>query len=183
MRTHCSVDSIDDVPFIVARALLVLVVIFSYPLQTYPCRQCILNIIESLQTSSVAPTISTGARVGAEAATMRRRSSIQKITSALNWKFIATTLFVLAGTYAIGMTVSSLGLVLAFIGATASTTVCFILPFLFYYKMRKDGRFDVLVNGKYFPVSLWRSWITIVTAGMLALGIGLMVVCTVGVFI
>lgn len=53
--------------------------------------------------------------------------------SDLRFALITTTLIVLS--FLTAMTVSSLSLVLAYVGSTGSTTISFILPGLFYYKI------------------------------------------------
>lgn len=50
-------------------------------------------------------------------------------------RFIAITTTILILSYAVAMTVSSLEKVLAYVGSTGSTSISFILPGLFYYKI------------------------------------------------
>jgi len=53
---------------------------------------------------------------------------------------ITTCIIVLA--YTIACSVRDLGTVLAVVGATGSTTICYILPGLLYYKLQKNERGD-----------------------------------------
>jgi amino acid permease len=53
--------------------------------------------------------------------------------SDLRFSIITTTILVLS--YIVAMTVSSLEAVLAYVGSTGSTSISFILPGLFYYKI------------------------------------------------
>lgn len=50
-------------------------------------------------------------------------------------RFVAITTIILILSYAVAMTVSSLEKVLAYVGSTGSTSISFILPGLFYYKI------------------------------------------------
>lgn len=50
-------------------------------------------------------------------------------------RFAAITTAVLVLSYTVAMTVSSLEKVLAYVGSTGSTSISFILPGIFYYKM------------------------------------------------
>jgi amino acid permease len=53
--------------------------------------------------------------------------------SEIRFSLITTVIIVL--TYIVAMTVSSLEAVLAYVGSTGSTSISFILPGLFYYKI------------------------------------------------
>lgn len=53
--------------------------------------------------------------------------------SETRFAFITTVIIILS--YIVAMTVSSLGMVLAYVGSTGSTSISFILPGLFYYKI------------------------------------------------
>ena len=53
--------------------------------------------------------------------------------SDLRFAVITTVIIIL--TYVVAMTVSSLDAVLAYVGSTGSTSISFILPGLFYYKI------------------------------------------------
>ena len=50
-------------------------------------------------------------------------------------RFAAITTFVIVASYIVAMTISSLERVLAYVGSTGSTSISFILPGLFYYKI------------------------------------------------
>jgi amino acid permease len=50
-------------------------------------------------------------------------------------RFAAITTAIIIMSYAVAMTVSSLEKVLAYVGSTGSTSISFILPGLFYYKI------------------------------------------------
>ena len=50
-------------------------------------------------------------------------------------RFAAITTAIIVLSYIVAMTVSSLEAVLAYVGSTGSTSISFILPGLFYYKI------------------------------------------------
>lgn len=50
-------------------------------------------------------------------------------------RFAAITTSIIILSYIVAMTVSSLEMVLAYVGSTGSTSISFILPGLFYYKI------------------------------------------------
>ena len=116
----------------IGRLAIVILVMFSYPLQIHPCRASIDACMKwrprrrnqregspsrnSLMTNMPKP----GAPQNRE-------------MSDLKFAIISTVLIVLS--FITAMTVSSLEKVLAYVGSTGSTTISFILPGLFYYKI------------------------------------------------
>ncbi|KAI8885754.1 hypothetical protein K501DRAFT_179311 [Backusella circina FSU 941] len=91
---------------------IVILILFSFPLQVHPCRASLENVIRYARDQSYYYNT-------------RQRH------------FILTT-FILLITLAISSSVTSLGLVLAFVGSTGSTAISFILPGLFYTSLFKD---------------------------------------------
>lgn len=87
---------------------LVILVLFSYPLQLHPARA-------SLEKALFPPT-TDDEQVAVEIPLGR---------------FIILSSFILFTTFTISMFVSSLEVVLGFVGATGSTTISFILPAIF----------------------------------------------------
>lgn len=86
-------------------AAIVVLVMFSYPLQVHPCRASIDNVLKWRP---------------------RRRHSpaIQERAAEMNdFKFAMITTFIIVGTYLVAMTVSSLETVLAYVGSTGSTSI------------------------------------------------------------
>jgi amino acid permease len=116
----------------IGRLAIVILVMFSYPLQIHPCRASIDACLKWRP----------GGRRQAESSPSR--SSLLNNTprpgliksgemSDLKFAVISTVLIVLS--FITAMTVSSLEKVLAYVGSTGSTTISFILPGLFYYKI------------------------------------------------
>ncbi|KAK4047503.1 Tricalbin-2 [Microbotryomycetes sp. JL221] len=91
---------------------LVILVLFSYPLQLHPARA-------SLDKALFPPP----------AADEQACSSIADIPLG---RFVVESSAILATTFVLSMFVSSLDTVLGFVGATGSTTISFILPAIFY---------------------------------------------------
>jgi amino acid permease len=102
----------------IGRAAIVVLVMFSYPLQVHPCRASIDAVLKW------RPGRSRSAPVAG-----REEADI----SDARFAFITTLIIVLS--YVVAMTVNSLEAVLAYVGSTGSTSISFILPGLFYYKI------------------------------------------------
>ncbi|RHZ72495.1 hypothetical protein Glove_242g65 [Diversispora epigaea] len=97
----------------IGRVAIVTLVLFSYPLQNHPARACLDKVLSFGSSHEYSQT-----------------------------KYILLTSGILISSYTIGMLVSELDLVLSFVGATGSTTVSFILPGLFYYKLHENAQWD-----------------------------------------
>ncbi|CAG8453781.1 6244_t:CDS:2, partial [Scutellospora calospora] len=103
----------------IGRAAIVILVVFSYPLQAHPARFCLEKSFFFLQSlSSKSPRPYSEAR------------------------YIFLTVAILFSSYIISILVSKLDLVLSFVGSTGSTAVSFILPGIFYYKLHEDSSWD-----------------------------------------
>ena len=110
---------------------------FSYPLQVHPCRASVdavlkwrPNAFKSTRNSpNSSPARSVPLLTGGPARPVARNDSIGELRFA-----IITTVIIIFG-YTAAMTISSLDKVLAYVGSTGSTSISFILPGLFYYKI------------------------------------------------
>ncbi len=110
---------------------------FSYPLQVHPCRASVDAVLKwrpnSFKHSRNSPNSSPSRTVplltGSPAQPMARNDTIGELRFAI----ITTVIIILS--YTVAMTVSSLDKVLAYVGSTGSTSISFILPGLFYYKI------------------------------------------------
>lgn len=115
----------------IGRLAIVILVLFSYPLQLHPCRACLEKVIAVCVPS------------GQEAEPVPTEEDEDDVVKPhpkprSNTIFITLTVGILISSYIISMLVSKLDLVLSFVGATGSTTISFILPGLFYAKMFRD---------------------------------------------
>ncbi|KAF2134708.1 hypothetical protein P153DRAFT_362451 [Dothidotthia symphoricarpi CBS 119687] len=113
----------------IGRLAIVILVMFSYPLQIHPCRAsidaCLAWRPRRRTQSDGSPSRTTLIANGAKPAKAEM--------SDLRFAIVTTCLIVLS--FITAMLVSSLEKVLAYVGSTGSTTISFILPGLFYYKI------------------------------------------------
>ncbi|UPX10583.1 uncharacterized protein EKO05_0001234 [Ascochyta rabiei] len=115
----------------IGRFAIVILVMFSYPLQIHPCRAS-LDACAKWRPRRRSPSSREGSPtrhslVGNEAAKPKVEMS--------DMRFAIVTTILIVLSFVTAMTVSSLSLVLAYVGSTGSTTISFILPGLFYYKI------------------------------------------------
>lgn len=113
------------------RLAIVILVIFSYPLQAHPCRA-------SLEKTLVQHTT-------------HKKSH-----------FLLTTAIVVCS-YLVAITITQLDVVLSFVGSTGSTTISFILPGLFYFKIFQNDH--------------WYHWKRIVSLFLAIYGALVMCIC------
>lgn len=81
------------------------VVALSYPLQMNPCRRSLLTLIQSIYNKGNEPTIGQ-----------------------IRFRYFTITTIFLAMTLILALLLDDLGVVIAFVGATGSTTIMFIIP-------------------------------------------------------
>jgi len=119
----------------IGKAAIVILVVFSYPLQVHPCRASVDAVLKwrpagtkttrstphggSPSRSALLPPVTPGSRTDA--------------IGDLKFAIITTGIIILS--YIAAMTISSLDRVLAYVGSTGSTSISLILPGLFYYKI------------------------------------------------
>lgn len=129
----------------VGRAAIVVLVMFSYPLQVHPCRASADAVLKWRPKGKLfARFRSVLARhnISAPDASPLRREPLlappsiapRKIEMS-DTRFAAITTVIIVLSYIVAMTVTSLEAVLAYVGSTGSTSISFILPGLFYYKI------------------------------------------------
>ena len=114
----------------IGRAAIVMLVVFSYPLQCHPCRASVDAVLKwrpKSQTTRAEGSPHRHPLLGPHG------SPAPEPMSDLRFSIITTTILILS--YLVAMTVSSLEAVLAYVGSTGSTSISFILPGLFYYKI------------------------------------------------
>ncbi|TQS34322.1 hypothetical protein Golomagni_05300 [Golovinomyces magnicellulatus] len=122
---------------IVGKSAIVLLSTFSFPLQVHPCRASVDAVLRwrpirggvySLTSSDKSPSRSVPLL-----ANQNRQACKGDTISEPRLAFITTVIIILS--YVVSMTISSLDKVLAYVGSTGSTSISFILPGLFYYKI------------------------------------------------
>lgn len=121
----------------IGRAAIVVLVMFSYPLQVHPCRASVDAVSKwrptSMRRQESSPASSpTGSGFLSQHNKSTSRAKPEDM-SELRFAIITTLIIILS--YLVAMTVSSLDKVLAYVGSTGSTSISFILPGLFYYKI------------------------------------------------
>ncbi|QIW95566.1 hypothetical protein AMS68_001084 [Peltaster fructicola] len=116
----------------VGRAAIVVLVMFSYPLQVHPCRASVDAVSKwrPARRQELSPPASSPTRPSSNKLPSRGKPEDM---SELRFAIITTVIIILS--YIVAMTVNSLDKVLAFVGSTGSTSISFILPGLFYYKI------------------------------------------------
>ncbi|KAH0296917.1 hypothetical protein KCU71_g13667, partial [Aureobasidium melanogenum] len=103
-------------------------------------------------------------------------------------RFAIITTVIIILSYIVAMTVSSLSVVLAYVGSTGSTSISFILPGLFYYKisspdsphhqrlLKEDDDEEAEVDGE-VVTSGWNGILRKLSLGLAIYGLLVMVVC------
>lgn len=119
-----------SVPATIGRAAIVVLVMFSYPLQVHPCRASIDGILNWRPLKSNRSEEGSPSRSSLPGVIKREKKAEMS-----DVRFAAITTLIIICSYIVAMTVSSLEKVLAYVGSTGSTSISFILPGLFYYKI------------------------------------------------
>ncbi|ODQ67292.1 hypothetical protein NADFUDRAFT_45437 [Nadsonia fulvescens var. elongata DSM 6958] len=152
----------DSVSSTIGRIAIVVLVVFSYPLQCHPCRASVYHIYawftgtlkESKNTITNTDSDSDGTsrppssyeRINQELcdeeedtpaiAQIKHAVSAGPATQAIpTVVFIVLTSIILVLSFLLAISVTSLEKMLAFVGATGSTSISFILPGFFGYKL------------------------------------------------
>lgn len=107
---------------------------FSYPLQVHPCRASSDAVLKWFSSSrdDESSTLRTAPLLGRDRSTSRQPRSGDTMSEA---RFATITTVIVILSYVVAMTVYSLEKVLAYVGSTGSTSISFILPGLFFYKI------------------------------------------------
>lgn len=119
----------------IAKAAIVVLVTFSIPLQVHPCRASIYAVTQWRPSGSSQPrSNSPGSRslLQPNQARVSDHGSGAEISDAV-FAWLTSLILILA--YITSLTVSSLERVLAFVGSVGSTSISFILPGIFYWKI------------------------------------------------
>jgi len=111
----------------VGQLAIVVLIMFSYPLQIQPCRNCMDKV---LSTHTVEKPLGDE---DAETAVDEHGPAEMSFM-----KHTALTAGIVVSTFLIAYTVDNLQMVLSFVGSTGSTTISFILPGFFYWKLSRD---------------------------------------------
>ncbi|KAI4162964.1 MAG: hypothetical protein LQ342_003475 [Letrouitia transgressa] len=115
----------------IGKAAIVVLVMFSYPLQVHPCRASVDAVLKWRPIRSS----DSNASPSRLATLLPSKTTSQRSDAMGETRFAAITTAIIVLSYIVAMTVSSLEKVLAYVGSTGSTSISFILPGLFYYKI------------------------------------------------
>ncbi|KZF23040.1 amino acid transporter [Xylona heveae TC161] len=122
----------------IGRLAIVILVMFSYPLQVHPCRASTNAVIKwrpVRSNSALGHTDGTSPRRVPLLPNGRKNQQGKAGDGMSDLRFAILTTVIIVLSYVVAMTVSSLEAVLAYVGSTGSTSISFILPGLFYYKI------------------------------------------------
>lgn len=129
---------IPSVASTIGRAAIVVLVMFSYPLQVHPCRASLDAVSKWRPTSKRNQEFTPASGSPSRSSLMgggNKVPSRPKPEDMSELRFAVLTTVIIILSYIVAMTVSSLDKVLAYVGSTGSTSISFILPGLFYYKI------------------------------------------------
>ncbi|MCJ1257860.1 hypothetical protein MMC24_005686 [Lignoscripta atroalba] len=118
----------------IGKAAIVILVMFSYPLQVHPCRASVDAVLKWRPKRRPESPNGSPSR-SAPLLPSSRPGPQSKGDGMGETRFAAITTAIIVLSYIVAMTVSSLEKVLAYVGSTGSTSISFILPGLFYYKI------------------------------------------------
>jgi|TARA_R110002003_G_scaffold124_5_gene11235 amino acid permease len=116
----------------IGRLAIVILVMFSYPLQIHPCRASIDACMKWRPRRRSRSDSSPSRHTLIEGT---QKPNLPRNREMSDYRFAIVTTILIIMTFITAMTVSSLEKVLAYVGSTGSTTISFILPGLFYYKI------------------------------------------------
>ncbi|KAF4509847.1 hypothetical protein G6O67_001787 [Ophiocordyceps sinensis] len=117
----------------IGKAAIVLLVLFSIPLQVHPCRASLDAVLKWRPNRFSTNNGRPGSPLPNPSAMPRGDHGTSTPMSDTRFALLTTVILTLA--YTTALSVSSLDRVLAFVGSTGSTSISFILPGLFYYKI------------------------------------------------
>lgn len=124
----------------VGQLAIVIMVMFSYPLQVHPARNCLDKILHPdhavprIKPQTPGPNTPRG---NADSDDEDDDDHAHADMSPL--KHTVLTAIIVGAGFALAYVVDDLKLVLAFVGSTGSTTISFILPGIFYWKLTRNN--------------------------------------------
>ncbi|OSX64234.1 hypothetical protein POSPLADRAFT_1045325 [Postia placenta MAD-698-R-SB12] len=125
----------------VGQLAIAILVMFSYPLQVHPCRNCLDKVFHM---GHVVKAVTEG-----EEGEVEGEHGRSPDMSPL--KHVLLTIAIVVSGFTIAYFVDDLQMVLSFVGSTGSTTISFILPGLFYWKLTHR---DPNANGRLSTAAL-----------------------------
>ncbi|KAJ2076459.1 hypothetical protein H4R24_005685 [Coemansia sp. RSA 988] len=131
------------------RLSIAVLVLFSYPLQCHPARNCLDKVALSImRTLRKEPEFEVIADQGDDAVSnipiSDARTQVPVVHVMSQARHISITFVLMLLSYIVSISVTSLDLVLSFVGSTGSTCISFILPGIFYYKMHQHSQWTYM---------------------------------------
>jgi len=124
----------------IGQLAIVILVMFSYPMQVHPCRNCLDKIFH---LGYQAPNFALVDENNDDVSIVDEHDAGDMST----FKHTVLTVAIIVGGFSTAYFVDNLQMVLSFVGSTGSTTVSFILPGLFFWKLtRNDPRTSKTLN-------------------------------------
>lgn len=122
---------------IIGQIAIVILVLFSYPLQCHPCRASVRNIINWIKTRNSLESINEYEALEEEVEQGHHsdHDNQSEISHDHHSYHILITSVIITLSLITALKVHSLEVMLAFVGSTGSTSISFILPGLFAYKL------------------------------------------------
>ncbi|KAF9047146.1 hypothetical protein BDZ89DRAFT_978893 [Hymenopellis radicata] len=134
----------------VGQLAIVVLVLFSYPLQVHPCRNCLDKVFHAGQVKSDDHEDSNDEHAVVDMSSLKHS--------------ILTAAIVING-FAIAYFVDDLQMVLSFVGSTGSTTLSFILPGLFYWKLTRNDESVKTLNSLALALMIYGCFIFVFCLG------------------
>jgi amino acid permease len=111
---------------------LVVMVILSYPLMFHPCRISLNNMVHWIESEYKSRKAAESQPLLVEAEV---ETSEMEVIPLSTKRFTILSVLLTIAIYGLALSINSFELVLALVGATGSTLICFILPGLFGYRL------------------------------------------------
>ncbi|KIM90493.1 hypothetical protein PILCRDRAFT_185179 [Piloderma croceum F 1598] len=144
----------------VGQLAIVILVLFSYPLQVHPCRNCLDKVFHAGETHFAIKPFGDDEEDEAPVDEDHAHAEMTPL------KHTLLTAAIIAFGFLIAFFVDDLQLVLSFVGSTGSTTISFILPGLFYWKLtRKDPAANKFLNRAALVLSMYGACIFVFCLG------------------
>jgi amino acid permease len=148
----------------VGQLAIAILVLFSYPLQVHPCRNCLDKVFHSGQSLDVVKPIAQGDEEEEDddddEDDDHGHSEMSKI------KHFLLTMGIVASGFMIALMVDDLQIVLSFVGATGSTTISFILPGLLFWELtRRDATVSKTLNWGAFGLMVYGIFVFVFCLG------------------
>ncbi|KAN0065134.1 hypothetical protein ACQY0O_001631 [Thecaphora frezii] len=155
------------------RVSIIVLTIFSYPLQVHPCRASLDKVLSRSSRRQQMSDAASASLLGQTQPPMRpycddvdegeslleatERPVRKHFSTALRpaaheeetplWKWCALTAGILSTTFIVSLMVDDLSIILGFVGSVGSTTISFILPGILYASLYSDERDSRLRKG------------------------------------